>query len=180
MGGGHIPVRSITGPAGLEVITQEVITQAVSTAFSFDCKKTEVFVKMIKNSDPECSDGIVRMGRQKEVIPVGQVRNVKCSVRTGPLLSNQEALFLPDEHAPGSDGLSLSESMIMLSRGTYSRLALPVINNTCHDVILSPRTVLGQVQRVKAVYPVEAKPVTSPPASTARPPRGQQRGQVRT
>ena len=25
----------------------EVITQAVSTAFSFDCKKTEMFVEMI-------------------------------------------------------------------------------------------------------------------------------------
>lgn len=149
---------------------QEVITQAVSTAFSFDCKKTEMLVRMIKANDPECSDGMVRMGRQKEVIPAGQVRSVKCSVRTGPLLSSQEALFMPDKHAPWPDGLSMTDTMITLNKGAYSRLTLPVANDTCHDIILSPRTVLGQVQRVKAVYPAEAKPVVAPPASPVVPP----------
>ena len=147
----------------------EVITQVMNTAFSFDCKKTEMLVKIIWNSDPECSDDLVRVGRQKEVIPAGQVRNVKCAVRTGPLLSSQEALFVPDEHAPWPDGLSMSESMMTLCNGTYSRITLPVTNNTCHDVILSPHTVLGQVQLVKAVYPVEAKSVTPRPASPAKP-----------
>ncbi|KAM9735208.1 uncharacterized protein ACNS7B_014526 [Menidia menidia] len=148
----------------------EVITQAVSTAFSFDCKKTEMFVKMIKASDPECSDGVVRTGRQKEVIPAGLVRIVKCSVRTASLPSNQEALVMPNEQAPCPNGLSITESMITLSKGTYSRLALPVINDTCHDITLSPRTVLGQVQCVKAVYPAETKPVVAPPVSPVAPP----------
>ncbi|KAK0144802.1 hypothetical protein N1851_016626 [Merluccius polli] len=149
---------------------QEAITKAISTAFSFDCKKTEMFVRMIKTSDPECSDGVVRMGRQKEVIQAGQVRSVKCSVRTGPLLSSQEALFVPDEHAPWSEGARMMESMITLGKGTYSRLTLPVINDTGHDITLSPRTVLGQVQLVKAVYPAEAKPVVAPSASPVVPP----------
>ncbi|KAK0153418.1 hypothetical protein N1851_004927 [Merluccius polli] len=134
------------------------------------CKKTEMFVRMIKTSDPECSDGVVRMGRQKEVIQAGQVRSVKCSVRTGPLLSSQEALFVPDEHAPWSEGARMMESMITLGKGTYSRLTLPVINDTGHDITLSPRTVLGQVQLVKAVYPAEAKPVVAPSASPVVPP----------
>ncbi|KAL2089169.1 hypothetical protein ACEWY4_016068 [Coilia grayii] len=150
---------------------KEAITQAVSTAFSFDCKKTEMFVTMIKAIDPECSDGVVRMGRQKEVIPAGQMRSVKCSVRTGPLLSSPEALFMPNEHAPWPDGLSISENMITLSKGTYSRLALPVVNNSCHDITLNPRTVLGQVQLVKAVYPADAKPVVAPTTSAMVPPK---------
>ncbi|XP_063049996.1 uncharacterized protein LOC134444699, partial [Engraulis encrasicolus] len=149
---------------------QEVVAQAVSTAFSFDCKKAEMFVKIVKASDPECSDGVVRMGRQREVIPAGQVKSVKCSVRTGPLIARQEALFMPDEQAPLPDGLNMTENMLTLSKGTYSRLALPVANDTCHDITLSPRTVLGQVQLVKAVYPAEAKPVVAPPASPVVPP----------
>lgn len=40
----------------------EVITKAVSTAFSFDSKKTEILVRIIKASDPEC----MKMGRQRE------------------------------------------------------------------------------------------------------------------
>lgn len=56
---------------GGEEHPQKVITQAVSTAFSFDCKKTKIFVRIIKASDTECSDGVVRMRRQKEVIVAG-------------------------------------------------------------------------------------------------------------
>lgn len=143
---------------------QEVITQAICTAFSFDCKKIEMFVRMIKANDPECSDGVVRMERQNLAILAGQVRSVNCSVRTGPLLSSQEALLVP-----WPDGLSITEN-ITLSKGTYSQLTLPIANDTCHDIILSPCTVLGQVQQVKAVYLTEAKPVIAPPASPIVPP----------
>ena len=124
-----------------------------------------MLVNIIKNSDPQCSDGLVRVGRPREVIPAGQMRTVKCAVRTGLLLSSQEALLLPDEHASWPDGLSMSESMMTLSKGTYSCIALPITKNTCHIVTLSPRTVLGQVQLVEAVYPVDALPVTPRPAS---------------
>lgn len=110
------------------------------------------------------------MGRQKEVIAAGQVRSVKCSARTRPLLLNQEAIFMPDEHSPCPNGLSLTENLITLSKGTYSRLTLPVVNNSGHDITLSPRTVLGQVQLVKAFYPAEARPVVAPPATPMVPP----------
>lgn len=137
----------------------EVTTKAVSTAFSFDCKKTEVLVRLIKTSDMECSDGEVRMGRQKEVIPAGQSKAVKCFVRTGPLQSTQEVIFTPSENSPWPDGTTIAENIVTLNKGTGSRITVPVTNNTRHDVILSPRTVLGQVQTVKAIYPVEARPV---------------------
>ena len=103
------------------------------------------------------------------MIPAGQVKSVKCSVRIGPLIARQEALFMLDEHAPWPDGLGMTENMITLSKGTYSRLALPVANDTCHDITLSPCTV--QVQLVKAVYPAKVKPVVAPPVSPVPPPK---------
>lgn len=104
------------------------------------------------------------MGRQREVIAAGQV-SVKCSVRTGPLLSSREAIFMPDENSPWPNGLSMTENTITLSKGTYSCLILPVVNDSCHDI-----TMLGQVQLVKAVYPAEARPVVAPPVSPMVPP----------
>ncbi|KAL6480097.1 hypothetical protein MHYP_G00111300 [Metynnis hypsauchen] len=136
-----------------------ITTQAMSSAFSFDCKKAELLVKLIKTSDSECNDGTVRLGRQREVIPAGQTKAVKCCVRTGPLPCSQEGLFIPDDDLPWPDNLSLSENVVRLNKGTWSRITLPVTNNTDHDVTISPRTVLGQIQRVKAIYPVEARPV---------------------
>lgn len=70
-----------------------------------------------------------------------------------------------DEHSPWPDGLSMTENMIVLRKGTYSRLILPVVNDSCHDITLTPRTVLGQVQLVKAVYPAEARPAVAPSVS---------------
>ncbi|KAL6463235.1 hypothetical protein MHYP_G00276260 [Metynnis hypsauchen] len=142
-----------------------ITTQAMSSAFSFDCKKAELLVKLIKTSDSECNDGTVRLGRQREVIPAGQTKAVKCCVRTGPLPCSQEGLFIPDDDLPWPDNLSLSENVVRLNKGTWSRITLPVTNNTDHDVTISPRTVLGQIQRVKAIYPVEARPVEKVAAS---------------
>ncbi|KAL6468437.1 hypothetical protein MHYP_G00241140 [Metynnis hypsauchen] len=143
----------------------DITTQAMSSAFSFDCKKAELLVKLIKTSDSECNDGTVRLGRQREVIPAGQTKAVKCCVRTGPLPCSQEGLFIPDDDLPWPDNLSLSENVVRLNKGTWSRITLPVTNNTDHDVTISPRTVLGQIQRVKAIYPVEARPVEKVAAS---------------
>ena len=78
---------------------------------------------------------------------------------------------MPDEHAPWPDGLTMTKNTITLSKGTYSRQALPVVNDTCHDITLSPRTVLGQVQLVKAIYPAEPKPVVAPPVSPVPSPK---------
>lgn len=39
-----------------------------------------------------------------------------------------------DEISPWPDGLSMTENMIVLRKGTYSRLILPVVNDSCHDI----------------------------------------------
>ncbi|GAA6087041.1 uncharacterized protein LOC109204700 [Tachysurus ichikawai] len=57
------------------------------------------------------------------------------------------------------EGLTVTENVVRLQRGTWSKALIPVCNDTCHDITLPPRTVLGHVQSVKAVYPAAAKPV---------------------
>lgn len=73
MGGSGDPSGAIPSPATLassahagdpsKGAAEEVITQALSTAFSFGCKKKEIFVRIRKASDPEGSDGVVENGK---------------------------------------------------------------------------------------------------------------------
>lgn len=41
-----------------------VVTEAVSNAFSFDCKRAEVLVKLIKSRDDGIGEGTVKMGHE--------------------------------------------------------------------------------------------------------------------
>lgn len=96
----------------------------------------------------------------KTVIPAGQTKEVKCSVRTGPLSANQEVLFAPEEVPKGLEGLNIRETIICLQKGNWSRVTIPVTNENNHDITLTPRTVLGQLQQVKAIYPVDVRPAS--------------------
>lgn len=70
-----------------------VVAEAVSTAFSFDCRKTEVFFKVMKSGDDGLSSGTVKISRENTTIPAGQTTMVRCSVRAGQLPAKQDALF---------------------------------------------------------------------------------------
>ena len=40
-------------------------------------------------------------------------------------------------------------------------VAIPVTNDRNHDISLTPRTVLGQLQQIKAIYPVDVRPANA-------------------
>ncbi len=73
----------------------EVTHAVVKDAFSIDCKKTNVLIHIVQNSEENDEEGVVKVERLKTVIPAGQTKEVKCSVRTGPLPTKQEVLFKP-------------------------------------------------------------------------------------
>lgn len=94
---------------------------------------------------------------------------MKCSVRTGPLSIKQEVLFEPEDIPKRPEGLSITETVICLQKGNLSRIAIPVSNESDHAITLNPHIVLGQLQQVKATYPVDIRPVQAkdPTVSTA-------------
>lgn len=134
------------------------VTDAVCMAFSFDCKKAEVFVRVMRNKD-EGSEGMVKTGRDTINIPARQTKTIKCNIRTSPLPEHQDALFEPssDLHLP--EGLKIQENVVRLQRGTRSSFLLPITNSTAHEILLLPRTKLGQTQAVKTIYPANTREV---------------------
>lgn len=147
----HVLARGIEPPCD--------VTEAVSAAFSFDCKKTEVFLKVMRSGDDGLGEGMVKAGREVTSIPAGQTRTVKCSVRAGTLPDQQDVLFDPCPPIQLPEGLKMEKGVVRLQRGSWSRVTIPVTNNTTHDILLHPRTILGQTQRVKTICPADTKPV---------------------
>lgn len=94
---------------------------------------------------------------------------VRCSVRTGQLPIQQDVLIEPCPYPQVPEGLNIEESVLSLQRGTWSRINIPVTNNTAHDILLPPETILGQTQIVKTIYPAPAKPMDSNPSQTKAP-----------
>lgn len=74
-----------------------VTTKALSEALSIDCNRIQVLTQLLQTDDTDNKEGTVKMGRGYATIPAGRTVNVKCCVRTSPLLANQDVLFEPDE-----------------------------------------------------------------------------------
>lgn len=132
-----------------------------------------MLIHIVQSSDQNDKEGVVKVGKIKTVISAGQTKEVKCSVRTGPLSTKQEVLYEPEEVPKWPEGLNIAEAVICLQKGNWSRVTIPVTNESNHVITITPRTVLGQLQQVKAIYPVDVRP-TNVSGNTASAPEQQE------
>lgn len=112
-----------------------------------------MLIQLVQNHDKHDKEGVVKVGGQKTVIPTGQTRGIKCNVRTGPLSTKQEVLFEPDE----IQKWTIPET-ICLSKGNWSKVEIPVTNDSNYNITLTPRTILGHIQQVKSIYQADVRP----------------------
>ena len=64
-------------------------------------------------------------------------------------------MFEPDVESPWPSGLEVPETLVTLRGGASSRVGIQVRNITDHDIILKNRTVLGKLELIKSVTPLE-------------------------
>jgi len=138
----------------------DIIPEVVKEAFSCDCNKAVVLIKMMQNDGQVVREGIVKVGRITTVVAAGQTKAVKCRVRAGPLVSKQEVLFEPEVIPQWPEGLDVTKMVISLQKGNLTKVHIPVTNISNVDIMLAPRTVLGRVQQVRSIYPADTKPAT--------------------
>ena len=91
------------------------------------------------------------------VIPKGDSINIPCRVNHGPIEKRTPVLFEPDETQPWPTGLVIPEKLITVKQGQSSQIELEVLNTTHHNIVLPKRAVLGHVQLVQSLTPVEVK-----------------------
>lgn len=108
----------------------------------------------------ECS---VRTGKKGVTVPAGQICEVSCRVREWP--SGGTKLFQPNLVTNCPEGLEFFQALVDVLRGSTKVVKIPVQNATKHDIYLTKRTVLGTLEEVTEVKPVNLFSGSSEPTS---------------
>ena len=99
----------------------------------------------------------VRTNKNQYLIKRGQCSPISCRINHGPIDSEIPVIFEPDENPDLPYGLVVSESLFSLKPGKSSVVKFQVKNITKHDIVLPKRMVLGRIQLVQSVTPLEVK-----------------------
>eukprot|EP00112_Aurelia_sp_Birch-Aquarium-sp1_P014900 Seg3250.1 transcript_id=Seg3250.1/GoldUCD/mRNA.D3Y31 product="hypothetical protein" protein_id=Seg3250.1/GoldUCD/D3Y31 len=122
-------------------------------------KKPETLEALVSfmRDDKDVYLGAVKTPKQNVWIPPKQ--SVKVSCRSDGFVNElkTQALFEPDETEPWPHGLEVSEMLLTVSKGTSHRVNLSIYNATDHQILLKGRTVLGRLEPIKSVVPVDTK-----------------------
>lgn len=115
---------------------------------------------------PTTGTSTVKTKKRESLIPRGQSAVISCRASIGPVQVDTPALFEPLEEVSWPTGLEIREKLVTLRKGPSSNIPITVKNNTTRDIILKGRTILGQIQLVRSVTPVEVTRKEPPPVRT--------------
>ena len=92
---------------------------------------------------------------KKVIVGAGKAVQVKCNAPAGLLDEHTPVLFQPDEVQGWPEELAINDRLLMLKKGLSRKVAVTVVNQSNHDVVLSPRTLVGRLELVNSVTPVD-------------------------
>ena len=95
----------------------------------------------------------VKTTKRDIVIQPGQSVKVVCHVDVGPLEMRVPVLFEPNPECPWAVGLEVPETLTVVSRG--ARVSIQVNNPSNRAIVLKRRTVLGTLQMVRSINPMD-------------------------
>ena len=73
-----------------------------------------------------------------------------------------QVLFIPEENSKLPSCLEIKDTLFSLPKGKSFRLNIKIYNPTEHTITLNSRTVLGHVELVKSVMPLDMKLQSEP------------------
>jgi len=143
---------------GYSVDSDNTLTSSLSSSFSAESVKQNVpkLVHFIQSSTKsELCD--LKTIKKNVIVPKCSAVKVTCRANTSYIDESIPALFEPDLTRNWPSGLEINETLVKLQHGTSSRVEIEVFNDTQHDITLNGRTVIGQLNLVTSVTPLEAR-----------------------
>ena len=154
--------QPIIGTNLIEVIVKDpeneaTLMKCMKSAFAkTGSEKVESFVNLIKVAG-ELDMCHLKTLKKPMTIPKGSNMLVTCRANTGPVLKDCPVFFEPDSCHDWPVGLEVSETLLAVPKGKSCRLQVPVANTTDRDITLHSRTILGNIQLIRSVTPLEVK-----------------------
>ena len=126
---------------------------------SFEGFDEKVLLELVRLIQTTRANELCTIKRPKKdfVIPAKKTFKVNCRANTGPVEETTLVLFESDELTPWPDGLSVHETVTTVKQGSTSQVKIDVTNTTNHGIVLCKHTLLGSIQLVKSITPVEVK-----------------------
>lgn len=100
---------------------------------------------------------VVKTNKRNSVIPQSGTAVIACRANTGYIDTATPALLEPEISDNLPSGLEIQETLVTLQRGKSSIIHVQVTNNTKHDIVLRGRTLIGCLQLVRSVTPLDAE-----------------------
>ena len=116
----------------------------------------EALVNFIQSASEQdlCS---VKTSKRDIVIPEGECLKIPCRVSHGPIDQIIPVSFEPEETSLWPSGLTFNETLLSVNPGKSNQVHIEAINTTNHDIVLPNQTLIGRLQLVQSVTPVEMK-----------------------
>ena len=148
------------------VKSNNLSAHAMNSVFNYvPAKSVAALVEFIPAAEKE-QLGLAKSSKKDYMIPKGETMNISCRVNHGPIASCTPVIFEPDGLHPWLSGLVIPEKLLAVKQGKSSQIEIEVTNTTKHDILLPNRTVLGRIELVQSVTPVEVKFKEWPKAQT--------------
>ena len=117
-------------------------------------------IKVIQSSSDNDYICAVKTSKQDCIVPRRSIASIKARANTGYIAKPTPALLEPEVIGRLPDGLQVNEMLITLKRGTKQMLSINIENVTDHDIRLRSSTLVGHLQLVQSVTPIEVKEKT--------------------
>eukprot|EP00794_Sanderia_malayensis_P021316 gene21316-23391_t len=132
-------------------ISSNELKSAFADVSSVNCT---ALVDLIK-SNVETELCNIRTNKRNHVIPSGKTLQVPCRVNHGPIGKEIPVLFEPNEQQ--ISGISVYEKLFTIKSGNSSKVKIEITNNSKHDIVLPRRTLLGKIELVQSVTPLDVE-----------------------
>ena len=133
------------------------VARCIATSFyDVGIQDAEQLVNLVRKDDGElfCT---VKTSKRHITIPKKTTKTIPCRANTGTVENTRPVLFEPDEKAEWPPGLIVHETLTSVKRGKSTIMEIQVTNDTMHDLVLPGRTVLGSLELVRSVTPMDVK-----------------------
>lgn len=134
---------------------EDLLVNSLSSSLK-DVKEDNItaLINFIKTTTPS-EFSSVKVTKKDVVIPKCGAATVTCRANTRPTERKLPVLFEPSAEPAWPLGIEVPETLVTIAGGASSRINIRVKNNTEHDITLKKRTMLGKLQLVKSVTPLE-------------------------
>ena len=119
-------------------------------------EKVEALVDLIQANENE-QLGIAKSCKKDYMIQHGEIMSISCWVSDGPIVNQTPVIFESDELSLWPMGLVIPEKLLAIKPGKSSQIEIEVTNITKCEILLPKRTVLGRIELVQYVTPMEVQ-----------------------